>query len=191
MEGFYALTVHNLFWQNSKFHWFPDLKFPYWDMIKKIRQLWLSWERKLSHLANLTWDVEVCNRKQLIFIDVISSNRWLSLLNLRTIKELHLVSLVTSSFCSLSLVVQNSWNCLLLSAFTVLTVFTIVASIISRVSKRRKFPIWSKEGLPFSLITLHRDWTWLWKELCTPLGSSTPSWRVGKRVKNYSVCMRI
>ena len=71
MEGFYALTVHNLFWQNSKFHLFPDLKFPYWDMIKKIRQLWLSWERKLSHLANLTWDVEVWNRKQLIFIDVI------------------------------------------------------------------------------------------------------------------------
>lgn len=71
MEGFYALTVHNLFWRNSKFHLFPDLKFPYWDMIKKIRQLWLSWERKLSHLANLTWDVEVWNRKQLIFIDVI------------------------------------------------------------------------------------------------------------------------
>ena len=31
MEGFYALTVHNLFWQNSKCDLFPDLKFPYWD----------------------------------------------------------------------------------------------------------------------------------------------------------------
>ena len=92
--------------------------------------------------------------------------------SLTTTKDLHFVSLVTSSYCSLSLVVQNSWNCLLLSSFTDLAVFTIVASIMSRVSKRRKFPIWSKEGLPFSLIMLHRDWTWLWKELCTPLGSS-------------------
>ena len=39
MEGFYALIVHNLFWQNSKFDLFPDLRFPYWDKIKKIRQL--------------------------------------------------------------------------------------------------------------------------------------------------------
>ena len=47
----------------------------------------------------------------------------------------------------------------------VLTDFTTVAFIMSRVSKISKSPLWSKKGLPISLITLESDWTSLWKVL--------------------------